>query len=71
MAQKRKFMVFKVLVLFEVHIQQDSWHRGTHPGVLLKEKNFTFQNNKEIHNGCEKMQQYIVAGCIKGFLIIC
>ena len=38
MAQKRKFMVFKVLVLFEVHIQQDSWHRGTHPGVLLKEK---------------------------------
>ena len=30
----------------------------------------TFQN-KEIHNGCVKMQNNFVAGCIKGFLIIC
>ena len=27
--------------------------------------------NKEIHNGCVKMQNNFVAGCIKGFLIIC
>ena len=27
--------------------------------------------NKEIHNGCAKMQNNIAAGCIKGFLIIC
>ena len=27
--------------------------------------------NKEIHNGCAKMQNNIVADCIKGFLTIC
>ena len=36
-----------------------------------KKEILTFQNNKEIHNGCAKMQKYIVAGSIKGFLIIC
>ena len=27
--------------------------------------------NKEIHSGCAKMQNNIVADCIKGFLTIC
>ena len=36
-----------------------------------KKEILTFQNNKEIHNGCAKMQKYIVAGSIKEFLIIC
>ena len=40
------------------------------PECYQKEENLTFQN-KETHNGCTKMQNYIVAGYIKGFLIIC
>ena len=35
-----------------------------------KKENLTFQN-EEIHYGCTEMQNYIVAGCIKGFLIVC
>ena len=39
MAEKLKFMVFRVLFLFKVHIQQGWFLTGeTLPGVLLKER---------------------------------
>ena len=60
-------MVFRALFSFEVHIQQRQYLTGeTFPGMLL-EVILKFQNNKEIHNDCAKMQKYIVAG----LLIIC
>ena len=71
MTEKPKFMFFRVLFLFEVDIQQRWYLTGkTIPGVLLEERKL-YISNKEIHNGCAKMQKYIVAGCIKVFLIIC
>ena len=41
MAEKTKFMVFRVLFLFEVHIEQ-RWYliRGNSVGALLEERKF-------------------------------
>ena len=41
MAEKTKFMVFRVLFLFEVHIEQ-RWYliRGNSVGVLVEERKF-------------------------------
>ena len=72
MAEKPKFMVFKVLLLFEVHIQQRWYLTGGNSSwnVIRRKKTFKIKKkfkNKEIHNGCAKMQNNIVAGCIKGW----
>ena len=57
-------MVFRVLFLFEGHVQQ-RWHltAETLRGLLLEER--------KLNIGCTKIKNYIVSGCITGFLIIC
>ena len=55
--------------------KDDIWHEETVAVGLLEERKFfkikkNFKN-KDIHNGCAKMQNNIVKGCIKEFLIIC
>ena len=51
--------------------KDDIWQEETVPGMLLEERKlFKIKKkfkNKEIHNGCAKMQNNIVAGCIKGW----
>ena len=51
--------------------KDDIWQEETLPGMLLEERKlFKIKKkfkNKEIHNGCAKMQNNIVAGCIKGW----
>ena len=72
MAEKPKFMVFRVYFYLKyISNKDDIWLGETLPGVLLEKKEILTFQNKEIYNGCAKMQNYIVAGCIKGVLIIC
>ena len=56
------------LYLKYISNKDDICQGKTISGVLLEEENLAFQI-KEIHNGCPKIQNYIVAACIKGFLI--
>ena len=63
MTEKWKFMAFRVSFLLEVHIQQGYLTEKTLE-CYWKKENLTFQN-KEIHNGCTEMKNYIVAGFIK------
>ena len=64
-------MVFRALFYLKYISNQDDLLQAK---LLLecyqKKENLTFQNNKEVRNGPAKMQKYVVAGCIKGFLII-
>ena len=73
MAGKPKFMVFRVLFLFEVHIQQRLYLTGGNSSwSVLEERKLNISNKiKKSITAAKKMQNYIVSGCIKGFLIIC
>ena len=68
MAEKWKFLVFRALFLFEVYIQQWLYLTG---GTLPGRKKIEHFKIRKKSIGCTKMQKYIVAGSIKGFLIIC
>ena len=75
MAEKPKFMVLEFCFYLKYKSNKDDiWQQETLPGVLLEERKFLKIKkkikNKEIHNGCAKMQYNTVAGCIKRFLII-
>ena len=66
MPEKRKFMVFNALFLFEVRIQQKRYLTGENffLNVITRKKT----------EHCKIMKKSImvaVVGCIKGFLIIC
>ena len=69
--EKKEFMVLRALFSFEAYIQQRWYFTGGNYSWSVTRRKKTFKNNKEIHYGCIKMQKYIIAGCIKGFLIIC
>ena len=78
MTEKQKFMVFRAIFLFELHIQQRWYLTGGNSfwSFIRRKKTEHFKILLYcyiviFHNGCSKMQKYTVAGSIKGFLIMC
>ena len=73
MAEKCNFKVFRDLFLFEVHIQQRLYLTGGNSSscVIRRKKTEHFKIIQKSIMAVQKMQKYIAAGCIKGFLIIC
>ena len=74
MAEKLKFMVFRALFLFEVHIQQRWYLTGGNSfwNVIRRKKTEDFKLMKKSIMVAQKCKNiYIVAGWIKGFFIIC
>ena len=72
----RKCLKKEILYFLELHFVWSTFPAKEiyYKGKLVlefcyKEGKLKFQNNKDIHDGCTKTQKYIVAGCIKGFLI--
>ena len=60
-------MAFRALSYLKYISNQDDILQGEALEFYQKKENLKFQNNKGIHNGCTKLQNYIVAGCIKDF----
>ena len=73
MAEECNFKVFRDLFLFEVHIQQRLYLKYGNSSlcVIRRKKTEHFKIIQKSIMAVQKMQKYIAAGCIKGFLIIC